>query len=97
MGRGVVESFAEDLMIPSKLATTVFPPANDDSEIPEIREIEHAASKPVEGDDDDDNLKGLPSQIIPELTDFSKNLTEGEFEKQCSIEVIEVPFVVDCE
>lgn len=79
----------DDDLIPSKLATTVFPADPEDQ-----REIEHAISKLVD-DEDAEELKG-PSKIIPELKDLSKNLidAEGEFERRCSIEVIEVPFIV---
>ncbi len=88
------ENERQEELIPSKLATTVFP--SSDAEVD--REIEHPTGALPEAEDE---LKG-PSQIIPQLTDFSKNLTaetEGEFEKRCVIEVVDVPFVLpeDCE
>ena len=82
----------QESILPSKLATTVYPTSEDD------KEIELPVGKLPNDDDDDESFLVGPSKIIPELTDLSKNLamlTEGEFERRCVIEVVDVPFVLD--
>lgn len=90
---GEEASTAVDSILPSKLATTVFPASDDEIA---AKDIEHPASR-IAVDSEEDELLTGPSSIIPELKDLSKNLTlpaEGEFERRCVIDAVEVPFII---